>query len=673
MRVGGRKVVLCNCEGTMPLEPEALGQALGGERPDIATQLCRRQQARLAGSAPSIVACAQERAVFEEVVGEAHGEAAAEALETVDIRAAAAWSKEGHLATPKIAALLEAASLPVPETATVSLTSTGVTLIYGRDETAIEAARQLADRLDVTVLLTRPDEVIPPAAMDFPVLKGTIRVAKGHLGAFEVTVDDYALPSPSSRQALRFESSRDAAVSHCDIVIDLAGGTPLFPAHEKRDGYLRADPGNPAAVATALLAASDLVGTFDKPRYVDLTVGLCAHERNRKKGCTRCLEVCPTGAITPDGDHVAIDAAICAGCGGCHAVCPTGAAAYAYPAAEHLLQRLRLLVGRYHRAGGDRAVLLIHDAAHGLPLIDLLARFGDGLPARVLPFLVNEVSQLGIEFPATAMALGVADIRVLVGDRRRGERLALERTLTLAETLLEGLGYGEERITLIEADDPDLLGQALWGLECRQGTTNPAPFLPMGDKLGLMKLSLRQLHAAAPAPVDVVELPPGAPFGSLAVDHQGCTLCLACVGVCPTGALAADSDHPRLTFTENACVQCGLCAVTCPEKVIELLPRFDFTDAAFAPRVIKEEEPALCTRCGKAFGVKATVERIASQLEGRHWMYAGDAGMYRGQADQRERLRMCADCRVIAQTTSKLDPYAGPARPRTKAAKDYDG
>ena len=29
-----------------------------------------------------------------------------------------------------------------------------------------------------------------------------------------------------------------------------------------------------------------------------------------------CLEVCPTGAITSAGDHVALDAAICAGCGG---------------------------------------------------------------------------------------------------------------------------------------------------------------------------------------------------------------------------------------------------------------------------------------------------------------------------------------------------------------------
>lgn len=663
MRVGGREVILCDCEGSMPLDAKALAGALAGAAPSIATQLCRRQQARLEGQ-DLLVACAQERPVFEEVVAETAGEAAADRLLTTDIRARAAWSREGAEATPKIAALIAEAALPVPETPAITLTSAGVCLIYGRDETAIEAAMQLGDRLDVTVLLTRPTEVMPPAATSFPVLKGTIRAAKGQLGGFELIVDDYALPDPSSRASLRFGPPRHEAVSRSDIIIDLSGTTPLFPAPHKRDGYLRADPGNPAAVQRVLFEATDLVGEFDKPRYVAFRAELCAHSRNRRQGCTRCLDVCPTGAITPAGDHVAIDALVCAGCGGCHAVCPTGAAAYAYPPAEHLLERLRTLLESYHRAGGEAAVLLVHEGEHGLSLIDLLARTGDGLPARVIPFAVNEITQAGIELFATAMALGAAAVRIIASERTRGERTALGRTLGLAEAFLVGLGYGSGRVALIETDDPDSLGEALWSLERRPGTPTPAPFLPMGDKLGLMKLSLRQLHAAAPKPVDVLRLPPGAPFGTVEVEVDGCTLCLACVGVCPTGALSAAEDYPRLSLTENACVQCGLCQSTCPEQVMRLAPRFDFTDAAFQPRVIKEEAPAACTRCGKVFGVQSTIDRIAARLEGQHWMYRGDRS-------QLERIRMCADCRVIDQSQSALDPYAGPVRPRTKGADDY--
>jgi len=236
----------------------------------------------------------------------------------------------------------------------------------------------------------------------------------------------------------------------------------------------------------------------------------------------------------------------------------------------------------------------------------------------------------------------------------------------LAEASLAGLGYGTGRVQLVEADDPDSLGEELWQLERRPGTAMPASFLPMGDKLGLMKLALRQLHAAAPEPAHVIRLPPGAPFGRVRIDTAGCTLCLACTSVCPTGALAADPDHPRLSFTENACVQCGLCKPTCPEKVIELVPQFDFTEAAFRAETVKEEEPALCTRCGKPFGVKSTIDRVAAKLAGRHWMYQGDTS-------QIERLGMCADCRVIAQSETALDPYAGPERPRTKGAEDYRG
>ncbi|WP_204274264.1 hypothetical protein, partial [Stenotrophomonas maltophilia] len=57
----------------------------------------------------------------------------------------------------------------------------------------------------------------------------------------------------------------------------------------------------------------------------------------------------------------------------------------------------------------------------------------------------------------------------------------------------------------------------------------PASFLPLGAKRGLLELSLRELHRAAPAPVDVVALAKGAPFGKADVDPKACTLCLACV------------------------------------------------------------------------------------------------------------------------------------------------
>ena len=168
------------------------------------------------------------------------------------------------------------------------------------------------------------------------------------------------MPRPRRRRAARLPSEppRDGAVSRCDLVLDLSGGAPLFSAPDLRDGYLRADPGDPAAVLRAVLKARDLTGTFDKPRYITFTEDLCAHSRSRIVGCHRCLDLCPAGAIAPNGDHVAIDAKICAGCGQCAAACPTGAAAYALPPADALMRKLRVLLSTYREAGGaqpDRA------------------------------------------------------------------------------------------------------------------------------------------------------------------------------------------------------------------------------------------------------------------------------------------------------------------------------
>ena len=211
-------------------------------------------------------------------------------------------------AAPKMAALLAAAAEPVPDIPAVTLKSEGVILIYGRDEKAIEAAELLKDHLDVTVLISKPAGTSRRRRVtDFPVVKGTIRAAKGHLGAFEITVDDFAPPAPSSRGALSFGAPRDGAISRCDIILDLSGGAPLFPAADLRDGYLRADPGDPAAMLRAVLKARDLVGTFDKPRYINFNEDLCAHSRSQIVGCRRCLDLCPAGAIAPAGDHVAID------------------------------------------------------------------------------------------------------------------------------------------------------------------------------------------------------------------------------------------------------------------------------------------------------------------------------------------------------------------------------
>ena len=161
------------------------------------------------------------------------------------------------------------------------------------------------------------------------------------------------------------------------------------------------------------------------------------------------------------------------------------------------------------------------------------------------------------------------------------------------------------------------------------------------DKRATLDLSIEHLlQTAAGAPASIPLPPRGSPFGSLTLDTDACTLCLACVGACPEAALADNPDRPQLRFIEKNCVQCGLCESTCPEDAIALVPRLLLADAGKArrqPRLLHEAEPFRCVRCAKPFGTLRAIESMVAKLSG-HSMFQGRAA---------ERLQMCGDCRVI--------------------------
>jgi len=171
-----------------------------------------------------------------------------------------------------------------------------------------------------------------------------------------------------------------------------------------------------------------------------------------------------------------------------------------------------------------------------------------------------------------------------------------------------------------------------------------ATFAVQPDKRTTLDLAFEHLLREAPTPADAIALPkPDAapsPFGAVVVDKAACTLCLACVGACPEGALVDHPDSPRLSFIEKNCVQCGLCASTCPEDAITLVPRLLLADGGKArrqTRVLNEAEPFRCIRCAKPFGTLRAIEAMIGKLSG-HSMFQGGAA---------QRLQMCGDCRVI--------------------------
>ena len=444
------KLLLCNCAGTQVLNADQIASACGVECSRVHTALCTTElqnAATLLQEGETVVACGQEQDVFRTLAEEL----GIDAPGFVDLRDRAGWSEQGGDAMPKIAALAAEALLPQPNTPSVDVYSEGTCFIIGPGDIAFDLAERLSSTLAVTVLATDGAETVSRA---FDVVRGQVRNLTGALGGFSLRLDALQQAEPGGRGAFAWSEPRDGAISACDIVMDLSGGTPFLQAPAKREGYLRADPKDVIAVERLAFEAAQLVGTFEKPLYVRMEETLCAHSRAEQVACTNCLDICPTGAITPAGEHVQIDPMICAGCGECAAVCPSTAITYEDPPVAAVLSRMHILARTYRRAGGKAPRLLVHDA-HGAEMIRLAARFGRGLPADVIPLELPVISGFGHAEMLAALAHGFARVDVLLAPTT--ERDALDRELVLAQAIA-----GSESLGLIDEADPDALADLLY-------------------------------------------------------------------------------------------------------------------------------------------------------------------------------------------------------------------
>ncbi|MEE2634401.1 MAG: 4Fe-4S binding protein [Pseudomonadota bacterium] len=640
-----KHLILCDCSGTQNLDREALSQATGLPCSKVHSALCTTQVEQAATALEgedAIICCAQEHRFFDALAEELGRPSPA----YLDLRDRAGWTTDQASTLPKMSALVAEALLEIPTSKTVDVHSEGLCLILGAPDVAFAAAEKLQDTLAVTVLLEQP--IDPPMTRAYDVISGHLRRAQGALGQFAVTIDQLQQLDVTGRN-WTWDAPRDGGQSICDIILDLRGDRPLFPAPEKREGYVRADPKSPTALADAILTASQLIGTFEKPLYVRSEPLLCAHSRAGQTGCTRCLDVCPTGAISPDGDHVSIDPMICAGCGSCASLCPSGAITYDAPPTDAQMRRIQTLAKAYLDAGGTAPRLLVVDA-YGREMIELTARHGRGLPADVIPLSVDALNSFGHAEALAALTAGFAEVNVLLSPK--AERDTQDHEIALAAAI------AGDHLRLLEPADPDQLSEQLFA-PAKGCAAVETPQRPMGTRRQITRQAAKALMPDA----DMLPLPEGAPYGAVLVASDKCTLCLSCVSLCPSGALGDNPDLPQLRFQEDACLQCGLCANVCPENAISYEPRLNLTSAALSQVVLHEEEPFACVECGTPFGVKSTIDKITEKLAGKHSMFANP--------DAARMIQMCDDCRVNAQFHQQNNPFAGADRPRVRTTEDY--
>jgi ferredoxin len=578
-----------------------------------------------------------------------------------------------------MAALLALADLTEPEPVpVVAYRSSGHTIVIGPAEAALSWADRLTADLDVTVLITSSSRSAEmPVDRRYPVFSGAALSVRGHLGVFEVAWTQAnpidldlctrcgacvkACPEQAIDHTFQIDMNRcgshRACVSACgevnaidfarsetdrhdrfDLVFDLSEA-PLLSMSQPPQGYFA--PGrDPLEQSTAAAQLARLVGEFEKPRFFSYNERICAHSRSGIQGCTACLDVCSTSAITndPETDGVKVDPHLCMGCGGCATVCPSGAMTYGYPRIADVGTRMRTALKAYRDAGGAAPSLLLHNTTDGRELLSRLARRGRGLPAHMIPLEVFHIGSLGPDLLMGALALGAAQVVILSAGSESAEyTAALKRELEFTGPILDALGYGAKRLSVVEASETADAERALWTLE-RFASIVPATFNLSNEKRRTLDFVLDHLARHAPIKADVIPLPAQSPYGRIEVDRTACTLCMACVGACPANALADSKETPQLRFIERNCIQCGLCVNTCPEDALAMIPQLSLKPDVKSPIVLNETQPFNCIRCSKPFGTRSMIDNMLKRLNG-HSMFSSP-GALRG-------LQMCADCRVL--------------------------
>ena len=296
----------------------------------------------------------------------------------------------------------------------------------------------------------------------------------------------------------------------------------------------------------------DTVVTVDRSR--------CVRHRCTRNECRKCLDVCPTDAVTWDDPGLSVNSETCTQCLRCLSVCPTAA-----------LQSPELSLPR----------VLSELAAHPAPVLGCHGQPGSEAHARIscLGYLANlEVMLLlGIVYSERLqinltlcddctnghIVEGIRDAHARLRDLEPGHGIKLVHDQ--GELDFQPPSLSRRDLFTVFRDHSTRAAVAM--VSRLQVDTKPQSY---GDKQvpATRALLLKAMEGLSEARRQNIA---DQLFGRVAFTPE-CVSSGRCVAVCPTGAIQpADEDEQPPMFSGDLCVACNSCHAFCREQGVVLV------------------------------------------------------------------------------------------------------
>jgi ferredoxin len=336
---------------------------------------------------------------------------------------------------------------------------------------------------------------------------------------------------------------------------------------------------------------------------VTIDVDRCLNGRHDQAGCRRCVDACPTDAIALAGHLPSLVIDSCVQCGACTPACPTDAvvgndrperrlvetsdaldapaitlacSAHPHPAAFEsggvVVRHSRCLA-----AIGSEQLLATGHNGHRTVSLDLswCCECPIGVAADVV--IGNAEATNALVSLATGELVAPTVLRGLPGvdaspdaGRNAGARVVDSRRPATSRRGMFASLRRRAAVTIEYSKEPTRLPlrRARGSVPNRLPQTVPTSRRRLLDRLAKISAgfdvcaSTLQVSASAASIADV------------RVDADRCSGCDMCARYCPTGALrfSTSDDHARncfaLVLRTSSCIDCGICAVACPEQAV---------------------------------------------------------------------------------------------------------